>query len=87
MMPTIEKMYAAVIRLRRELTRVQTTLAKCDAQYYALFSSLEAQDKNRVTIRFQVTDAGIGIPEDALDKVFSRFYQVDSSSTRTTATG
>ena len=29
-----------------------------------------------------VTDTGIGIPEDELDKVFSRFYQVDSSSTR-----
>ncbi|MBW7864675.1 MAG: response regulator [Candidatus Hydrogenedentes bacterium] len=29
-----------------------------------------------------VTDTGIGIPADALDKVFTRFYQVDSSSTR-----
>ena len=29
-----------------------------------------------------VSDTGIGIPEEAQDKVFTRFYQCDSSSTR-----
>ncbi len=29
-----------------------------------------------------VRDSGIGIPEEALDKVFTRFYQYDGSSTR-----
>lgn len=29
-----------------------------------------------------VRDTGIGIPKEALDKVFTRFYQYDSSSTR-----
>lgn len=45
----------------------------------------------RVTLRFfgdardvtlQVEDTGIGIPEGALEKVFERFYQVDSSLVR-----
>lgn len=33
-------------------------------------------------VEVSVIDTGTGIPPDALDKIFSRFYQVDSSSTR-----
>ena len=33
-------------------------------------------------ITLTVEDTGIGIPEDALDRVFERFYQVDSSLVR-----
>ena len=33
-------------------------------------------------VRFSVIDTGIGIPKEAQDKVFNRFYQYDSSSTR-----
>jgi signal transduction histidine kinase/CheY-like chemotaxis protein len=37
-------------------------------------------DENK--IHFKVTDTGIGIPEDKLDRLFKSFSQVDSSTTR-----
>ena len=33
-------------------------------------------------VEISVTDTGIGIPQGEMDKVFDRFYQVDSSQTR-----
>lgn len=39
-------------------------------------------DPTPESINVSVSDTGIGISEDALDKVFTRFYQYDSSSTR-----
>jgi len=38
-------------------------------------------ERNRF-LRLRVTDTGIGIPRDKLERVFDAFFQVDSSSTR-----
>jgi len=42
---------------------------------------LEKQ-KNRMELKFMVSDTGIGIPEDKLVKLFKRSTQTDDSSTR-----
>ncbi len=44
--------------------------------------TLETQSEESVTLRFAVTDTGIGIPADRMDRLFKTFSQVDASTTR-----
>ncbi len=44
--------------------------------------SLEDENATHATIRFGVSDTGIGIPENRMDRLFKSFSQVDSSTTR-----
>jgi CheY-like chemotaxis protein len=44
--------------------------------------SLLSETDRDVKLKFEVTDTGIGIPEDKLDHVFKEFQQSDTSTTR-----
>ena len=45
-------------------------------------AALEKEDEDKVTLKFAVTDTGMGIPADRQAAIFDRFVQVDSSTTR-----
>ena len=47
-----------------------------------LRATLDERTDQRCVIRFTVTDTGIGIPADAVGKLFQRFQQADNSTTR-----
>ncbi|MBN1866619.1 response regulator [Candidatus Sumerlaeota bacterium] len=42
----------------------------------------ESETDRQVTLRFSVSDTGVGIPKDRMHLLFQRFSQVDSSTTR-----
>ena len=48
----------------------------------ALSVSVAAQDADSTTLRFEVRDTGLGIPENRLHTLFKPFSQVDASTTR-----
>jgi PAS domain S-box-containing protein len=47
-----------------------------------LWVFLEAEQEERVTLRFRIADTGIGIPKNRMEAIFSPFTQVDGSTTR-----
>ncbi|MCP9472979.1 MAG: response regulator [Nitrospira sp.] len=70
-------------RLRQVLTNLIGNALKFTQQgEVSLQVFLEEDSSDRVVIRFDVTDSGIGIPPDTQAKLFRPFVQGDSSTTR-----
>ncbi len=69
-------------RIRQIITNIAGNAVKftLDGFVYMDVSGETIGDTTQVTIK--VTDTGIGIPEDQIDKIFSEFEQVDSAATR-----
>ncbi|MBF0397945.1 MAG: response regulator, partial [Desulfobacterales bacterium] len=44
--------------------------------------TLEQETETHATVRFNLSDTGIGIPKDKVDRLFKSFSQVDASTTR-----
>jgi PAS domain S-box-containing protein len=71
-------------RLRQILINLTGNAIKFTAQGEVIIRvSLVSETPSEVLLRFAVRDTGIGIPADKLGKLFTKFSQVDSSTTRT----
>ncbi|HEX9308282.1 MAG TPA: ATP-binding protein [Anaeromyxobacter sp.] len=78
--PTIPRIHADRDKLRQVLVNLCSNAVKFTAAGGFVTVAAEPAPGNRVAIR--VTDTGIGIPVEHIEKVFDVFYQVDGSSTR-----
>ncbi len=71
------------VRLRQIITNlVSNALKFTERGEIALHTSVETLTQDHVVLRFSVTDTGLGIPEEKLSVLFTKFTQVDSSTTR-----
>jgi len=72
------------VRLRQILFNFGTNAIKFTEQgkVFLRADKIPSEDKGKATVRFQVIDEGIGIPEEAQKKLFQAFSQVDASTTR-----
>jgi signal transduction histidine kinase/CheY-like chemotaxis protein/PAS domain-containing protein/HPt (histidine-containing phosphotransfer) domain-containing protein len=70
-------------RLRQVLTNfVGNAIKFTEVGEITLQAFLESDSPSGVTIRFEITDSGIGINKDVQERLFQPFTQADSSTTR-----
>jgi PAS domain S-box-containing protein len=69
-------------RLRQILLNLIGNAIKFTHEGHILIASSTRRLGEEVEVRIEVTDSGIGIPADRLDRLFKAFSQVDSSTTR-----
>ena len=70
-------------RLRQVLTNLSANAIKfTERGEVTLDATLESQGDGAATIRFTVTDTGIGIRPDQVAALFTPFTQADASTTR-----
>jgi len=67
-------------KLSQVFDNLLSNAAKFNSNDGSVVVELRTDSANNAQV--SVRDTGIGIPREALDKVFTRFYQFDSSSTR-----
>ena len=70
-------------RLRQALTNFATNAVKfTERGRISIRARLEAEASQRVKVRFEVEDSGIGIREASVERLFHAFEQADNSTTR-----
>lgn len=70
-------------RLRQIILNLATNAIKfTDQGSVSIRVTLESETDLSAKLLFEVTDSGIGIPKDRLDRLFKPFSQVDASTTR-----
>jgi len=81
--PAAVRYWGDPLRLRQMLTNLVSNAAKFTSQgsIRILGSEIE-RNGDDVVLEFAVTDSGIGIAKDKLDRLFKPFSQVDGSITR-----
>ncbi len=72
------------VRLRQILINIVSNAIKFTKDGHVMIDILKhpVTKPHMVCLRFEVTDTGIGIPPDKTDRIFKKFTQVDSSTTR-----
>ncbi|MDH3231830.1 MAG: response regulator [Alphaproteobacteria bacterium] len=78
----LQPMYSDQLKVRQILFNVLSNAAKFTNAGQISFTVRPIVERDGVSIEFSVSDTGIGMTQEQLDKVFGEFLQADSSTTR-----
>jgi signal transduction histidine kinase len=71
------------LRVQQVLTNLLSNAVKfTNCGMVTVEAAVVASHDKQATVRFTITDTGIGIKADALERIFESFVQADDSSTR-----
>lgn len=76
-----------VEKMRQIITNLLSNALKFTPPHghvYVTISQVYTSDRDEKKLQVKIKDTGIGIPEDQLEHIFDRFYQLDNSSSRKT---
>ena len=78
--------FADPVRIRQILGNLISNAIKFTDKGHIALNVEEETDNNlpddKVIMKFSITDTGIGLSEEALEKIFEKFQQADNSTTR-----
>lgn len=78
----IDEMHADLTKVRQILLNLLSNACKFTSQGKILLTINHCQDEEKSWISFEVSDSGIGMTSDQLNKLFKAFSQADASTTR-----
>jgi CheY-like chemotaxis protein len=77
------KLFGDVVRVRQILLNLLSNAAKyTNSGHIILTVDQEEQDETVLTLKFEITDTGIGIKPEDMEKLFGNFSRVDSLTNR-----
>lgn len=78
-----ENLLGDPLRLKQVLSNLVSNAIKfTDVGYILLGVSKDQSSENQFTLKFRVTDSGIGLSQDQQERLFDPFTQLDSSESR-----
>jgi signal transduction histidine kinase/DNA-binding response OmpR family regulator len=80
--PSLSSMRADLTKVRQILFNLISNAAKFTENGSIALSARRVSGEDRDWVHFCVTDNGIGIPADRVDRIFEEFSQADESTTR-----
>ncbi len=81
--PNLPKVFDGDVgRLRQVITNIAGNAVKFTLDGYVFIDVTGIEGRNGYNLRIDVTDTGIGVPEEKINQIFHEFEQVDSARNR-----